>query len=88
MFRPPAIWLCSDANCANLSRDFRLHLRRLPSTPRQHAAPFDMRTHNPFLKERVEGCDGFKTGYTASAGWSIVVTSKRNGRRVIVVVLQ
>ncbi len=49
--------------------------------------PFDMRTHNPFLKERVEGCDGFKTGYTASAGWSIVVTSKRNGRRVIVVVL-
>lgn len=49
--------------------------------------PFDMRTHNPFLKEKVEGCDGFKTGYTATAGWSIVVTSKRNGRRVIVVVL-
>jgi D-alanyl-D-alanine carboxypeptidase (penicillin-binding protein 5/6) len=49
--------------------------------------PFDMRTHNPFLKEGVDGCDGFKTGYTATAGWSIVVTSKRNGRRVIVVVL-
>ncbi len=49
--------------------------------------PFDMRTHNPFLKEGVEGCDGFKTGYTATAGWSIVVTAKRNGRRVIVVVL-
>ena len=49
--------------------------------------PFDMRTHNPFLKERVEGCDGFKTGYTATAGWSIVVTAKRDGRRVIVVVL-
>lgn len=49
--------------------------------------PFDMRTHNPFLKEGVAGCDGFKTGYTASAGWSIVVTAKRNGRRVIVVVL-
>lgn len=49
--------------------------------------PFDMRTHNPFLKEKVEGCDGFKTGYTATAGWSIVVTSKRNGQRVIVVVL-
>jgi len=49
--------------------------------------PFDMRTHNPFLKEGVAGCDGFKTGYTATAGWSIVVTSKRNGRRVIVVVL-
>lgn len=51
------------------------------------AKPFDMRTHNPFLKEGVDGCDGFKTGYTATAGWSIVVTAKRNGRRVIVVVL-
>ena len=51
------------------------------------AKPFDMRTHNPFLKESVDGCDGFKTGYTATAGWSIVVTAKRNGRRVIVVVL-
>jgi len=49
--------------------------------------PFDMRTHNPFLKEGVDGCDGFKTGYTATAGWSIVVTAKRSGRRVIVVVL-
>jgi D-alanyl-D-alanine carboxypeptidase (penicillin-binding protein 5/6) len=49
--------------------------------------PFDMRTHNPFLKEGVAGCDGFKTGYTATAGWSIVVTCKRGGRRVIVAVL-
>ena len=49
--------------------------------------PFDMRTHNPFLKEGVAGCDGFKTGFTATAGWSIVVTAKRNDRRVIVVVL-
>ncbi len=49
--------------------------------------PFDMRTHNPFLKDNTPGCDGFKTGYTASAGWSIVVTAKRADRRVIVVVL-
>ena len=49
--------------------------------------PFDMRTHNPFLKEGTDGVDGFKTGYTATAGWSIVVTCKRNGRRVIVTVL-
>ncbi len=49
--------------------------------------PFDMRTHNPFLKEGLAGCDGFKTGYTAAAGWSIVATVKRDGRRVIVVVL-
>lgn len=49
--------------------------------------PFIMRTHNPFLKEEVVGCDGFKTGYTAIAGWSIVVTCKRDNRRVIVVVM-
>jgi D-alanyl-D-alanine carboxypeptidase (penicillin-binding protein 5/6) len=51
--------------------------------------PFDMHTHNPFLKKPMlfEGCDGFKTGYTETAGWSIVVTAKRNDRRVIVVVL-
>lgn len=48
---------------------------------------FDMRTHNPFLKKKVEGCDGFKTGYTSTAGWSIVVTCKRNGHRLNIVVL-
>ncbi len=49
--------------------------------------PFEMRTHNPFLKKEVEGCDGFKTGYTSTAGWSIVVTGKRGGRRLNLVVL-
>ncbi|MFA7172348.1 MAG: D-alanyl-D-alanine carboxypeptidase family protein [Kiritimatiellia bacterium] len=48
---------------------------------------FDMRTHNPFLKKKVEGCDGFKTGFTNSAGWSIVVTCQRKGRRLNIVVL-
>ena len=54
-----------------------------------NATPIDMLTHNPFLKppHKIEGCDGFKTGYTASAGYSIAVTCKRNNRRVIVVVL-
>ena len=54
---------------------------------RADTKPFDMRTHNPFLKENIAGCDGFKTGYTAVAGWSIAVTCKRNNRRVIVMVL-
>lgn len=49
--------------------------------------PFVMRTHNPFLKEGVDGCDGFKTGFTEIAGWSIVVTCKRNNRRVIVALM-
>jgi D-alanyl-D-alanine carboxypeptidase (penicillin-binding protein 5/6) len=47
----------------------------------------DMRTHNPFLKDHVDGCDGFKTGFTHIAGWSIVVTCKRNNRRVIIAVM-
>ncbi|MFO7937965.1 MAG: D-alanyl-D-alanine carboxypeptidase family protein [Kiritimatiellia bacterium] len=59
--------------------------RQFNSPIRKH--PFDMRTHNPFLKKKVEGCDGFKTGYTSTAGWSIVVTCKRNGRRLNIVVL-
>jgi D-alanyl-D-alanine carboxypeptidase (penicillin-binding protein 5/6) len=49
--------------------------------------PFVMRTHNPFLKDHVDGCDGFKTGYTSIAGWSIVVTCKRNNRRVIIALM-
>lgn len=71
--RHPAVFAYTSASY----RQFRAN------TPK----PFDMRTHNPFLKEHVDGCDGFKTGYTATAGWSIVVTAKRNGRRVIVVVM-
>ncbi|MBR4170584.1 MAG: D-alanyl-D-alanine carboxypeptidase [Kiritimatiellae bacterium] len=50
-------------------------------------AYIEMRTHNTFLKEGMPGCDGFKTGYTATAGYSICVTVKRGDRRVIVVVL-
>ncbi|MEI6645413.1 MAG: D-alanyl-D-alanine carboxypeptidase family protein [bacterium] len=46
-----------------------------------------MTTHNPFLKDKVDGCDGFKTGYTGIAGWSIIVTCKRDNRRVILAVM-
>jgi serine-type D-Ala-D-Ala carboxypeptidase (penicillin-binding protein 5/6) len=45
-----------------------------------------MRNHNGLLG-RVEGCDGFKTGYITQAGWSIAITAARHGQRVIVVVL-
>lgn len=47
---------------------------------------FIMRTHNKLLAS-VDGCDGFKTGYFKAAGFSIVATAKRNGVRVIAVVL-
>ena len=47
---------------------------------------FIMRTHNKLLAT-VDGCDGFKTGYFKAAGFSIIATAKRNGVRIIAVVL-
>ncbi len=47
---------------------------------------FIMRTHNKLLAS-VDGCDGFKTGYFKAAGFSIVATAKRNGVRLIAIVL-
>ncbi len=47
---------------------------------------FIMRTHNKLLTS-VDGSDGFKTGYFKAAGFSIVATARRNGVRIIAVVL-
>ena len=51
-------------------------------------AQIDMITHNPFLRgsTRIEGCNGLKTGYTATAGFSICVSVKNKGRHVLVLV--
>ena len=47
---------------------------------------FGMQTHNHLLGN-FEGCDGFKTGYFKSAGYSIAATAVRNGVRVIALVM-
>ncbi len=47
---------------------------------------FIMRTHNHLLT-KVEGCDGFKTGYFKAAGFSIVATAKKGGVRIIAIVM-
>jgi D-alanyl-D-alanine carboxypeptidase (penicillin-binding protein 5/6) len=47
--------------------------------------PFLMHNHNHLLGI-VEGCDGLKTGYFYAAGFSIIATALRNGRRIIAVV--
>lgn len=47
---------------------------------------FVMRNHNHLLG-RVNGCDGFKTGYFQAAGFSIVATAKRGGVRIIAIVM-
>ena len=43
-------------------------------------------THNPVLVT-FEGGDGFKTGFTCSAGYNIVASAMRGGRRLIAIVL-
>ncbi len=47
---------------------------------------FIMRNHNHLLGE-IEGCDGFKTGYFQAAGFSMAVTAKRGGVRIIAIVM-
>ena len=47
---------------------------------------FIMRTHNHLLS-KVDGCDGFKTGYFTKAGFSIAATAQKNGVRIIAIVM-
>jgi len=58
------------------ARDFR----------HQNGKVVQMTTHNHLLA-LLPGCDGLKTGYYEKAGFSLVATVQRNGRRVIAVIL-
>ncbi len=60
--------------------------RGRPFRPNVAGKTVDMLTHNHLLAH-VEGCDGLKTGYITSSGFSIAVTAARQGQRVIVIVL-
>ena len=40
---------------------------------------------NPLLQEGIPGVDGMKTGYTKEAGYGLVASADRNGRRLIMV---
>lgn len=42
--------------------------------------------HNTLL-DKVDGVDGFKTGYTNASGYNLVLSAQRNGRRLIAIVL-
>ncbi len=53
----------------------------------------DQFTHNDIsqpnrnkLLKQVEGADGLKTGFTKKSGWGIAASSKRNARRITVVI--
>jgi D-alanyl-D-alanine carboxypeptidase len=45
-----------------------------------------MRNHNHLLG-KVAGVDGIKTGYTVDAGYNLAASAKRDGKRIVVVVL-
>ncbi len=59
------------------NRPFGVNLR-FPPTP--------MQNHNHLLG-RIQGVDGLKTGYTAAAGSCLSATAQRNGKRIIVVMM-
>jgi len=46
-----------------------------------------VRHNSNSLLGKVEGVDGLKTGFVCSSGFNIVVTAKRNGTRLVAVVL-
>jgi D-alanyl-D-alanine carboxypeptidase len=45
-----------------------------------------LRTHNGLLKT-FEGADGMKTGFICASGFNVVASAKRDGRRMLAVVL-
>ena len=79
------------------ARDFGILCRYMSSKPEVfkytsakvrdfRGGEFIMRTHNHLLK-KVDGCDGFKTGYFVKAGFSIAATAKRGDVRIIAIVM-
>ena len=44
------------------------------------------KNRNPLLQADVPGVDGMKTGYTSEAGYGLVASAERDGRRLILVI--
>jgi D-alanyl-D-alanine carboxypeptidase len=76
-------------------RDMAVLARALLKEFPDHADLFDIgelqlgrmliRNHNGLLG-RYPGADGMKTGFTCPAGWNIVASAERDGRKLIVVI--
>jgi D-alanyl-D-alanine carboxypeptidase len=47
----------------------------------------DLYNNNPFIRAGAEGITGLKTGYTDAAGRCYVITARRGGRHLGVVLL-
>lgn len=74
-----------------LIRDFPADYARYFGMPRlQHGVspdgkPIVQANRNPILG-RVAGADGLKTGYTVEAGYCLLGSAKRDGRRLVVII--
>src|ERR1700733_8969366 len=85
-----------DPNHYSSARDMAIIGRALFKEFPDHADLFDIGAiqlgnqiipnHNGLLG-RYPGADGMKTGFTCPAGWNVVASATRNGRRIIVVVM-
>ena len=72
--------------CQNLSKRPEVYKYTGTKVRDFRGGEFTMRSHNHLLDD-VDGCDGFKTGYFTKAGFSIAATAKRNGVRLIAIVM-
>ena len=85
-----------DPNHYSSARDMAMIARALLKEFPEHADLFDIGAiqlgnqiipnHNGLLG-RYPGADGMKTGFTCPAGFNVVASATRNGRRIIVVVM-
>lgn len=68
------------------------YLRRFPQALRLHSMPFawyggaKLRNRNNLLGQ-FPGADGLKTGYVNASGYNLVATARRDGVRILAVVL-
>ncbi len=63
-----------------------LHYSSISTRPFRENNPVLLTSSNKLLG-KVAGCDGLKTGYFRAGGFSITATAKRNGTRMIAVVM-
>ncbi|TVQ36000.1 MAG: D-alanyl-D-alanine carboxypeptidase [Geminicoccaceae bacterium] len=49
-------------------------------------AGIEQSSRNPLLQSGIEGVDGLKTGHTREAGYGLVASAERDGRRLVLVV--
>ncbi len=86
--------LTSPRDLATISRYLLQHTHVLDYTSVKERAfrdgqtngRIEMRNHNHLLGN-VEGVDGLKTGFTNGAGFCLAATARRNGRRIIAVIM-